>query len=255
MTKIFATASILVLFNGLSALAADATPDAGGGAGTGAATSPAPARAGRLDVDKLKQKYWANGEGSELQVVQNRLYTKENKFEIGAFGGFLTTDPFLSVKTAGGSLGYHLSEYFSITAVGWKDFVSDSTASATLIQKTGSVAAVNRPKNFLGGELGVSALYGKLSVFGRAIVYYDIRLSLGGGITDSETGKLFTPYINIGQKFYLTQALSVGVDYRIMQFRERVNVFDTVAHIYALSDPRTTWSQNFTIGLSVLFGL
>src|SRR5882724_4686107 len=71
----------------------------------------------RVNVENIKQKYWARGDESELGVVQNRLYSKAGKFELALFGGLLSTDPFLNVTALGGSLGYHFSEYVSFHAV------------------------------------------------------------------------------------------------------------------------------------------
>ena len=95
-------------------------------------SNSAPAKGEKLQVDNLKEKYWAKGDESELKVVQNRTYTKAHKFELGVFGGWTTTDPFLSVQNIGGSVGFHISEYFAIEAVGWKSFVSNSAALDTL---------------------------------------------------------------------------------------------------------------------------
>src|SRR4051794_11259253 len=79
-----------------------------------------PATGERLNVDKLKEKYWAKGDESELRVVQNRLYTKSLKLELGLFAGSISTDPFLKVQNAGLSLGFHFSDFWAITALAWR---------------------------------------------------------------------------------------------------------------------------------------
>src|SRR5476649_915658 len=56
-----------------------------------------------VNVENIKSKYWARGDESELGVVQNRLYSKEHKIEVGVFGGVVATDPFLQVNSVGGS--------------------------------------------------------------------------------------------------------------------------------------------------------
>ncbi|HUP56069.1 MAG TPA: hypothetical protein VM598_01360, partial [Bdellovibrionota bacterium] len=85
-------------------------------------------KAERVNVENIKQKYWARGDESEIGVVQNRLYSKNGRFELGVLGSILTTDPFFSVSSLGGSLGYHFSEYVSVHAIGWKTFVKPSAA-------------------------------------------------------------------------------------------------------------------------------
>src|SRR5690606_15558889 len=66
------------------------------------------------DVQAIRDNYWSSTDPEKMDVVQNRLYTKASKIEIQGFGGFLNSDPFLSVKGAGGSVGYHFSEYFAV---------------------------------------------------------------------------------------------------------------------------------------------
>src|SRR4051812_5711745 len=77
----------------------------------------------KVNVESIKEKYWARGDESELGVVQNRLYSKEHKFEFGVFGGSVSTDPFLSVHALGASMAYHFTEYFAAQIEGWHDFV------------------------------------------------------------------------------------------------------------------------------------
>src|SRR5271166_4773557 len=64
----------------------------------------------RVNIETIKQKYWARGNEDELGVVQNRMYTKEHKFEFGLYGGVVSTDPFLTVYSASFSLAYHYNE-------------------------------------------------------------------------------------------------------------------------------------------------
>src|SRR4051794_20831304 len=71
----------------------------------------------KLNVQAIKEKYWAKGEEGELRVVQNRLFTKANRLEFALYAGNVATDPFLSVKNVGGLLSYHLSEYVAVNAL------------------------------------------------------------------------------------------------------------------------------------------
>src|SRR5690242_309182 len=99
----------------------------------------------KIQVDKLKERYWAKGEDSELRVVQNRLYSKAQKFEMGLFTGVVSTDPFLSVHNFGGSLAYHVSDFFGVAAIAWRDVVHPSAALSTLEQDKSITANTNYP--------------------------------------------------------------------------------------------------------------
>ncbi len=176
-----------------------------------------------LDVSQVTEKYWAQGKDSELGVVQNRKYTSEHKLELSLLTGTVSTDPFLSVTQFGGSLGYYVSPYFSIHAIAWKDSVSDSDAYLSFKARTTNAALDrNRPKSFYGLQLNQNFLYGKASLFGKAIIYVDI-FALGGlGVTNTESGNSATPFIGIGQKIHLNQYFSLNLDYRIMRFNETI---------------------------------
>lgn len=179
----------------------------------------------RVDVEALKKKYWETGDPNEIRVVQNRLYTKSGKFEFSAFGSTVSSDPFLSTRNAGGILAFHLSEQFSLGVIGWKSFAEDSAATDFLYESTKASGSpqrpfMNKPESFYGGELGYSPIYGKLSLFGKKILHYDIHFMGGAGMTGGETGSYVTPFLGIGQKLYLGRLLALRLDYRYMRFRE-----------------------------------
>lgn len=184
-------------------------------------------RSDRVDVKALREKYWAKGDQSELRVVRNRTYTKANKLELGGYLGFTSTNPFLSVKNAGLSLGYHFNEYLGIQADFWKYIVTASSAATTFQNQTAAegvphVADSNDPEYFYGAELLYSPLYGKLSLLGKAIIYFDLHLLGGVGETATESGSYVTPVVGIGQQIWMTKQVSLRLDYRVTYYHETV---------------------------------
>src|SRR5262249_6439042 len=77
----------------------------------------------------------------------------------------------------------------------------------------------NRPSSFFGLEGAYSPLYGKLSLVGKKIIYYDMHVFAGAGATKTEVGTLFTPGGGIGQQIYITRWASILMDYRIQYFK------------------------------------
>lgn len=226
---------------------------------TPAAEKPRPAQTAaaeseRTQIDAIKEKYWARGDDSELGVVQNRLYTKSRKLEVEVLTGIPFTDPFLDVKSYGGAVGWHLNEYFSLRALGWKASVSPSSALLTFQKTLNASANTNEPRSFLGGELAGSLLYGKLSLLGKKIIYYDLHLLAGAGATSTESGDYFTPFAGIGQQVYLSRRLTLKVDYRLMRYHEQILEKVIPTHLGEVVDERTNWSNTITFGISVLFG-
>lgn len=205
----------------------------------------------RLNVNNLKQKYWAKGEETELRVVQNRLYSKANKLELGVFGGIVSTDPFLNVQSLGLAVNYYFSEYFGVGVIGWKDFAGASSAQAFLSASTNNtvVADTNIPSAFYGLDAKASLIYGKLSVLGKTIIYYDLFLQGGMGLTSTETGSYITPMFGIGQQIYLSKVLSFHLTFLEMFYSETVN------HKNASTQPplqRTNFNNTINLGFNFL---
>lgn len=226
------------------------------------ATDPAPTptarpnpKAERMNVDALKQKYWATGEEADLQVVQNRKYSKANKFEVGIYAGTISSDPFLTTKNLGGRLGFNITEYIAVSALLWKSFPKNSSATEQLERDTifngrAVTANTNPTKSYMGGEFNFIPIYGKLSLLGKLIIYYDLKLSGGLGMTKTETGNYFTPSFGIGQKIYITNNIALALDYRYMRYSETVmnKTFGGVA------GTRTNSTDVITLGVDYLIG-
>jgi outer membrane beta-barrel protein len=204
-----------------------------------------------VDVSKLKQRYWQQTNSSDVGVIQNRTYKKSGHVELSAFGGFVFNDPFLSIHNVGGSIGYHLSEYYSIHAVAWKYLVANSSAYNTLQSSQSVIATTNAPTSFVGGELHGSLLYGKVSFAGEAIWHYDLHLIGGAGVTNTANGNYITPDVGIGQQMFLGERCSFNVDFRVTPYHENIISTDPTNHPGDVVDSRENWSDTITLGLSL----
>jgi outer membrane beta-barrel protein len=221
---------------------------------TGTSPDDPNAQAERVNVESIKERYWARGDENELGVVQNRTYTKAGKFELGVFGGFVTTDPFLNVKNLGFSFGYHFNEYISAHFVYFHDYPTASSALQTFEQTEGATANTNPPRNYYGGELQASILYGKLSLVGKKIIYYDMHLTAGVGLTNTDNGNYVTPSVGVGQQIFLTKSLALNIDYRLMAYHEAIYEKVITSELGQLDGYRMNWTNVFSIGVEFLFG-
>jgi len=172
-----------------------------------------------LEVEKIKEKYWAQGEESQLGVVQNRTYSKKEKIQIGLLGGRSMDDPFLSVNLLGGNISYNVSEFWGFSLLGWNYSVSPSNA-LNVLRAGGKESNSITPKSYIGSEVSGSFLYGKLSLVGAKIIYYDMHFTLGGGATAIEgDSAAMTVSMGLGQRFYLSENMSFRMDYRAQTFQ------------------------------------
>lgn len=216
--------------------------------------APVQDQGNRVDVQGIKQKYWARGDETEIGVVQNRQFSKSGKFQIGLMGGASLTDTFLSVKEGGGNVGYHFSEYFSANLLYWKYFVKNSGDLETFQDTRGATANTNEPKYYFGGEVTGSFLYGKLALFASKIIYFDMNVTGGVGMIDTETGKNFAPSIGLGQRYFLSKYFSLKVDYRMLVYHEDIPEKQITNKLGTIAGSRTNFSHNVTLGIDFLFG-
>lgn len=208
----------------------------------------------KVDVDMIKRKYWARGKTAEMGVVQNRLYSKKQRFHLGLQGGIGYSDPFLQIYNVGSSLGYFFDETFGVALIGWKYLVSDSSALTRFKEEKKGEINLNRPNWFLGAELNYSVLYGKLSLLGKKIIYYDMHLSGGGGVTDTYSGKYPTGHLGVGQRFFVSKSISIRVDYRLMYFREKIVEQTVSTSLGNVIGTRANWNNQITLGFDFSFG-
>lgn len=223
------------------------------------AEEPAASKAEKLSVDAIKEKYWAKGNETDMEVVQNRLYSKSNRLEFGAYFGVVSSDPFLNLKSYSLSAGYHLSEYWAINFFYMKYQVAYSSAYDTFMEKYPGNPRLNtnNPSATYAGELAYSPIYGKLSLAGKYIVYYDMHLLAGAGVTDTENGQYMTYFPGIGQQVYLSKNLSLRIDYRAIVYNEEIIEKIAVGTpAYGTSHgQRLNWNHAINFGFTILFDL
>lgn len=210
-------------------------------------------QAQEVELEAIQEKYWVGGDKKSMGVVQNRKFTKAGRFQFGLLAGKIYSDPFLDMNNVGGIFGYHFNEYWSLSLVGWRTFTSASKALETFEENRGATANTNPPYGYLGLETNASFLYGKLSLAGLKIIYYDLHLSGGTGVTFTETGNYLTPSLGLGQRFYLTDHFSLRLDYRLMYYRETIIEKEVPTRRGQSVGERDNWSNVITIGIDFMF--
>lgn len=258
LLSLFALASCLLAT--VPAARADSTPQGSSSLEGDASLAPGNGRTDKVDVKALREKYWAKGEENELRVVRNRTYSKAHKIELGGFVGFTSTNPFISVKNLGLTLGYHFDENWAIEALYIKDYVSNSSAQTTFQQQTLAegnphTADSNFPRYFLGGEVAYSPIYGKLSLLGKYIIYYDMHLLGGAGETNTEAGTYITPLAGIGQQIWMGRNWSLRLDYRATYYSETVLNKNIGPQFLTSVGTNNNVSSVVTLGVTYLFGI
>ncbi|MCM0606405.1 MAG: outer membrane beta-barrel domain-containing protein [Xanthomonadaceae bacterium] len=206
-----------------------------------------------VDVESIKQRYWAQGEQAELGVVQNRTYSKARKLTLGLTYGTTSSDPFLAITQLGGSFTYHLSEYIGVGVVGMGFFTGKSGALTEFERWSFATANTVAPFNYIGGEVSASLLYGKLSVLGKSIIYYDMYILGGAGRVNKEGGISFAYHAGIGQRFFLSKHWSLKIDYKLLSYNENIIEKINPATQGSIAGNRQNFSHTINLGVDFLF--
>ncbi len=203
----------------------------------------------KVDVERLKKQYWS--QDASLDVVQNRVYAKTKRIQLGLFAGRMIGDPFVSVLSVGTSVGYHFDEYWSAHILAWKDFSSKSDALNTLEQTVQGATTNSLFRNyFVGAEGAWNLVYGKVNFAGSHILYLDSQLLFGVGMTGTESGASFTEHLGIGQRFWLNNSLALKVEYRLMHYLEQR--IDKRSGTFApTGSPISNFTNAITIGIDL----
>lgn len=186
-----------------------------------------------MDVEKIKQKYWARGRDEKLEVVQNRAFPRMKRFELGvAFSG-IAADSLLITRTFSGSLGYHFSENFSLHA----EYATASVGPSAALVDGRSLGATFNPseiRSLAGAEARWSFLYGKLNALGSP-VYLDGFIAGGLGVISTTTGNAGLLSAGVGQQLRPSPWLAINLSGKLYLYQ-------------------SNFSAAAQLGLSVWFG-
>lgn len=224
-----------------------------------AASDPAKQTAAKkVDPNLLSERYW-NAGAPDLNVVQNRQFSKSGRLNLQGGASLVSHDPFMTTYSVVGSLGMHFSEYLGFHAVYMKFFDSNSPAVDALI-KAELAAGPTQPlyypnlnplNQLFGGEVSWALLYGKLSLIGKLIIHYDIMLLGGAGLLMSQNGNLIAPWAGVAQQIYLSRFLDFRFDFRYLMYSENLIEQNSVITRGQVVANRFTGAPVVTVGFGI----
>lgn len=167
------------------------------GTKTDKASAPAIAKpvSEKVDIQQIEQEYWQQKD-TEFHVVQSRRFTKEKK-PFAHFGyGLLINDTFNKGGEFTLSGGYYYKEQMGVE-VFYTSIDSDNSKVVDEMLGLGGGPSYAHPTAQYGVTWNWMPIYGKVSVFDKAIIYFDMGLHLGIGIAEYERVLQQTPLPNL----------------------------------------------------------
>lgn len=190
---------------------------------------------------------------SEISVIQKRFLPKTERFQFFIGLSSIANDPWFYGVGLGGRFGYSFRENFAVElnyaflGTSEKDAVKD-------LKKENSVNtdSIIFAKSYLGLDVVWSPIYGKLSLFNKRIVPFDMYFSGGlgqTGISNARATSATSFHFGTGQIFAMSKAVGLRWDLSFNFFQAQPNSTGGGAA------PGSSQFNNFllTIGASFFF--
>jgi outer membrane beta-barrel protein len=209
----------------------------------------------KLDIKKLEQKYWA-AKDDDFSVVQNRRYTKADRFFFSGSGGITINDPFAKGTLMAAQVGYFFNERWGVDFTYTKGTLEDGDSTSKFKSTFGGVSP---DYNFFDSSMIASVtfvpLYAKMSFMDKSIIYFDMGISLGAGTLDyaiqrdtgAENNSAFAYKIGITQQIFFTEHFAIRLDYN--------NTWATEDHKPYAGNNNSTLDSTTVNDTSLLLGL
>ena len=219
----------------------------------------------KVDLKKLEDKYWA-AKDADYGVIQNRTFAKAKKPYLSLTTGTLINDPFVKATAFGAMIGYYFTEDFGLEI----SHISYSSTKSDSVDKFISVAASTSPNyNLIKSNTSLvfayTPLYAKLAFMNMSIMYFDMGLTLGAGVTNYEQAvfdngvanqsnyvKKSSPHIEFGvmQQLFVTKAFAIRADFKNTFYQSLTVPYQTNFNTAYSEEKKSTNDTTLTIGLT-----
>lgn len=194
----------------------------------------------KVDIQQIEQDYWQQKD-TEFHVVQSRRFTKEKRPFVNVGYGVLINDSFNRGGAVSVSGGYYYKEQmgFEISYLG---FSADDSKTTKEIFELDGAPTYARPINQIGATWNWMPIYGKVSVFDKTIIYFDMGIHVGAGIATYERVLENTPapnrttryesdtapmlILDISQQFFINEKWAFRFDVKNRFYNQDLKKYD-----------------------------
>lgn len=218
----------------------------------------------KVDLKKLEDKYWS-AKDEDYGVIQNRTYSKAEKFYGSLVAGTLINDPFAQAKPIGGMLGYYFTENFGVE-LSYLNHDADKNES---VEKLNSISNSVNPnynlvKNSMTASIAYSPFYAKMAFMNKAILYFDMGFTAGLGLTtydqvtnptgsrDQFTSKS-SPHFELGfmQQLFVSKNLAFRIDLKNTFYSQKVVPYQVNFNTSTGEESKTGNDTTLTFGITL----
>lgn len=170
--------------------------------------------------DVLLEKAKALNPEAQIRVVQDRVVTRRNRFEIDPeFLSVLGGDAYNKTTTLGLNVHYHITPQWSLGLKYGYSFNALRPEGENLLNDTsvtgkGMIPDIDYPKQQAMFLVNWYPIYGKMNLYDLGVVHFDIYAVAGGGQVELKSGNtpVYTGGAGIG--LWVSQHLSTRFELR-----------------------------------------
>ena len=180
-----------------------------------------------------------------VHVVQPKPVLQKGRFEVSPRFGFSFNDPLYQSLKVGAAANFHITERIYVGGVfDWYDFGGalggETEAQQAASQQSSTDIDVPIMNWYGGAQFGFVPIFGKFSMFGSGIVYYDIALQAGVGWADSASlvqsnAGGVAGSIGVASHIFATEWLSVNIEVSDTIYFAPVGGTSTLSHMVMAS--------------------
>lgn len=153
---------------------------------------------------------------SDVSVIQRRFLPRTQRFQMYLGLAAIANDPWFWGMGGGGRFGYNFTESWAVEFD--FNFLSNSEKDAVKDLRTNNSVNTNSiisAQSYLGVDAVWSPIYGKMSLFNRRIVPFDMYFAFGlgqTGITNATTSSAPSFHVGGGQIFAMSKSIGFRWD-------------------------------------------
>lgn len=129
-----------------------------------------------------------NFEDSEIRVIKNKYFEKSMRLELSAGLASVMNQAFLYTYLGGVNVGFHFTEQFGVQGEAYLGQTVRKGDCDTLGTSFRIDPVVQEIKNYFGGAVSYTPIYGKFQMASGRVIYFDWFFEAGAGISRIRSG-------------------------------------------------------------------
>lgn len=219
----------------------------------------------KVDLKKLEDKYWS-AKDEDYGVIQNRTYSKAEKFYGSLVWGTLINDPFAEAKPMGAMLGYYFTEDFGLELT----YMNHDAKKNETVEKLNSVNVAVSPnynlvKNAISASVTYTPFYAKMAFMNKAILYFDMGFTAGVGMTTYDQvstpsqgaaerfNSKSAPHVELGfmQQLFVSKHVAFRLDLKNTFYSQKVVPYQSNFNTTTGEETKSANDTTLTFGLTL----